>query len=225
MLFQPSFPLFDASTFSPESVGGTTPSGSPDGPKNCPYGPPPSHANLSATQAKEQGLLIPDTSFQPSTGSSASAALQSLLVNKLQVQREFCGSILYRHVWKVKATPSRRLYYQLVALGPHTDAGANSGWPTPTCQDNAQVVGQYRTNGTTLAGWATVSAVDSVGSHGGGQGASLRTQTHGVSKTANGLHARTGKQGALNPDLCRWLMGFPPEWCESAVMAMQSFRK
>ena len=40
----------------------------------------------------------------------------------------------------------------------------------------------------------------------------------------SGSRARTGKPGALNPDLPRWLMGYPPAFCESAVTAMQSFR-
>jgi hypothetical protein len=29
----------------------------------------------------------------------------------------------------------------------------------------------------------------------------------------------------LNPGLARWLMGFPPKWCDCAVTAMQSYRK
>ena len=44
--------------------------------------------------------------------------------------------------------------------------------------------------------WATPSAWDSVGSHGGGQGRSLRTDVH-------------GQGGQLNPDWVCWLMGWP----------------
>ncbi len=44
--------------------------------------------------------------------------------------------------------------------------------------------------------WATPSAWDSVGSHGGGQGRSLRTDVH-------------GQGGQLSPDWVCWLMGWP----------------
>ena len=35
----------------------------------------------------------------------------------------------------------------------------------------------------------------------------------------------TGKRGALNPDLSRWLMGYPEEWGSCGATAMQSCRK
>lgn len=40
-----------------------------------------------------------------------------------------------------------------------------------------------------------------------------------------GSPAQTEKRGVLNPELARWLMGYPPAWCDCAVTAMQSTRK
>lgn len=44
-------------------------------------------------------------------------------------------------------------------------------------------------------------------------------------KTQNGTCAVMGAGGQLNPALPRWLMAFPPEWCDCAVTAMQSISK
>ncbi len=40
-----------------------------------------------------------------------------------------------------------------------------------------------------------------------------------------GLDAEMGNSGQLNPEHSRWLMGFPPEWDDCAVMVMPSCRK
>ena len=70
--------------------------------------------------------------------------------------------------WKVKATPSSRLLFQLAPLMPRTDAIESGLWPAATTQDNPQVRGQGKTigtnRGTTLGGavrmWPTPVADD-----------------------------------------------------------------
>ncbi len=90
------------------------PSDNRDGPMTVLYGPDQRHANLSAAQAKEQGLLMSGTCGQPSTGSSSSVNLSASLGNKLQESQERLGSTLYRQTWKTQATPAGRLLLRLV---------------------------------------------------------------------------------------------------------------
>jgi hypothetical protein len=114
-----------------------------------------------------------------------------------------------------------------------------AGYPTCTVTDSQEagsstlVSGQRewrnRNPGDTLvdsarkmSGWATLNAADSIGSHGGGQGSSLRTDAKEVSQS--GESGQTERLGALNPELARFLMGYPIEWSNCADTAMQSIR-
>lgn len=54
---------------------------------------------------------------------------------------------------------------------------------------------------------ATPAAADCQGSHGGGQGKSLRTDIHQY-------RAETGERGTLNPSFVGRMMGFPDQWLE-----------
>jgi hypothetical protein len=74
-----------------------------------------------------------------------------------------------------------------------------TGWSTPTLQDAANCAGPSQ--------WKRNSQA-------------LNVQAHGPISTSS--TAATGKPGALDPGLPRWLMGFPPEWCACAVTAMPS---
>lgn len=103
------------------------------------------------------------------------------------------------------------------------------GYPTPVCSDAKGPSGRT-SNITTVSkimGYPTPNAWDAQGSHGGGQGASLRIgaqeMTHGEKRSSD--TGKTGPRGALNPEFCRWLMGFPAEWAKSAVTVTRSSRR
>ena len=65
--------------------------------------------------------------------------------------------------------------------------------------------------------WATPAAQDAVGSHGGGQGKSLRTDT------ANFRGGKPKGRG-LNPRFALWLMGYPISWLDGITVAKKLSR-
>ncbi|MCM0760486.1 hypothetical protein M7775_18185 [Sporomusa sphaeroides DSM 2875] len=100
-------------------------------------------------------------------------------------------------------------------------AGSSSStklmWPTP-CASNFKTPCEHGQGGRNLQTevklWATPSAQDCQGSHGGGQHSSLRTDIYNVKK-------KTGETGQLNPDWVECLMNFPIGWtnpeCENPI--------
>lgn len=122
--------------FSPESV---------DGPMHCelqafqtitPSGQVLAHASRSAPQAANAGSLTQDIFGLSGSGSSASAALQRSMASKLRELTADSGSIWFGQTWKVQATPSRRLIWQLAASAHRIPGSGSILWRTPTATDN-----------------------------------------------------------------------------------------
>lgn len=120
---------------SPESASGRMPFGAPDGPMTDLFGLVPVRANLSPRQARDLGLRTSGTYGLRGTGSSASAALQSSLENRLRAQLSTLGSTLYTLTWKRWTTPSGVSRFRLRASARRESAIELSGWPTPTASE------------------------------------------------------------------------------------------
>lgn len=136
MSLQMSLPLTLNVISSPVSGPGVTPSDKQDGPTIAQSGQVAAHANLSARQAKEQGLMTSGTYGQHSFGSSASVALRQSLASKLHQVMDSDGGILFRLTWKERVTPAGQTIYALRASGLHTSGSASTGWPTPVANDD-----------------------------------------------------------------------------------------
>ena len=176
MSYQTDFHNLLNATFSLGSEFGPSPSEEPGGPMIAQSGQAPAHANLSARQADEKGLLTKDTCGRTGVGLLASVALQSSLENRLRAKTEGLGSILYRLKWKHWDLPSGRRICALRASVAHIFAKGYilSGWGTPTVRDhkdtgelgNSMIRPDGRTReenlarSATLAGWTTPQVHD-----------------------------------------------------------------
>lgn len=155
---------------SPGSASGRMPFAVPDGLTIDLFGRVPVRANLSPRQAKALRLMTSGTSGQPGTGSSASAALQSSLANRLQARTQSLGSILFKLTWKPWPLPSQRALSRLRASVLRTSVTGPTSWPTPQARDfkGANAAGNELDHNSrplnevaVLAGWRTPNTVDS----------------------------------------------------------------
>jgi len=115
-----------------------------------------------------------------------------------------------------------------------------AGWATPdTC---AGGTGPSQTDRNSMRlqdqvlGWTTPNARDwkdmaspevLIRAMDGAKGsANLPRQAATISgPDTNSSPAGTAKRGALNPALSRWLMGYPVEWCQSALQAFRTLKQ
>ena len=272
MLNQPSLPLTDSAISSAASAAGAMPSDLQDGLTIEPPGPEAAHANLSARQAKEMGLLTSGTCGPRSFGSSSSVALASSLANRLAEKTALLGSTLFKLTWRVSVTPLGRSHFLLRASGRRTDGTGCTSWATPMANDESgsthcysgknpdgtnkialKLPGQAQltvsgeiANGSPagtgrlgqLGSWPTPQQWDSKDYHENNEGAAITKEqkdSRGGGCANLGEYAKLTaiegdiltdmelrSPGQLNPELSRWLMGLPPEWCVCAVTAMQS---
>ncbi len=137
--------------------------------------------------------------------------------------------------WKAKGTPAGRLLFQLAVSMRPTEETESGLLHTPTATANQMAPSMVAKN----SGWmlATPAAADSVGTTGGGQGKSLRTDVKMFpTPTANedaagtpdgkmqrmlgnhpairGTTPEEWKAGSLNPAWVEWLMGYPSGWTD-----------
>lgn len=217
-----------------ESEDGHSPLELQESPTMLTHGQQVSPANRSALPAVGKRTTTKETSFQSSIGLCESSDLQSSLENRLRQRMDLNGSPEYTLRWKQKAISSGLVICQLRASARHTsvkDSSGVRGYPTLVSQyyqlgrltNTGRSLGEDALN---LMGYATPTASAGQGSHGGeNTGRDIRNDaalmTHGNLKSSVG---QTGPRGALNPDFCRWLMGFPKEWVSYGVLAMQSYR-
>jgi len=129
------------------------------------------HANRLAPQAIKKAPPTSAISGPSGSISSASAALQLSLVNKLKQRLDTAGSTLFKLTWKEKTTPAGRSVSLLRASALRT-SGSDSGlWPTTLASDSRGSAGVGKRelpNAVKWIGWPTTSTRDHKGGYRGG---------------------------------------------------------
>ena len=210
--------------------GGPSPCDKQDGPMTGQYGQARALVKASQEPASALGSKTKDTSGRSSTASLASANLSRSLASRLRPVTGSTGWILYAVTWKDQITPSGRLLPVQQARARRTSVKGSTGlqtlhpdgldkifvlrgWPTPTARMGKDV--PYM-QGLRQDGKPRLDQVSTVVfAHFGMMrvGSRLLDPTPGMEDLS---------RIRLNPDFCRWLMGYPATWSNCAAMATLS---
>lgn len=149
---------------------GRTPSTSPAGQELDLFGAPVSLAKVSpALDKAADSRMAGDSSGFRSLNLSKSADLSASLASRLKQRLDSAGSIEYSAIWKRRATPAGRLYWEHTASAHRTSDKDCSGWQTPRADESTsdrKPSGKPNLQGEArLTGWNTPRATD--GSNGG----------------------------------------------------------
>ena len=136
MLCQMTLPGLPSAIFSQVSASGAMPCAAPDGQTTALCGQGVVPASRLARPVNNADLKTSATCGLNFTASSASAALQSALVSRLQANLASLGSTLYKLTWKTRVTPSGRSIPALRGSVRRTSGNGFTGWPTVTVEDS-----------------------------------------------------------------------------------------
>lgn len=240
---------------SQESADGQSLYNSQDGQMMKEYGQAPARVSLTQLPDDKKLRQMKDICGQNGSGSLESVNLQQSLESKLKTLLPTGGLTMFIKGWKQKATPSGRLYCQLVPSARPPGEIDYGLWATPLSQQangtpeaflerKRKSVSKGNSMGITLSDlnmqvqayclWATPAARDykdtgNLETSAIRQDGKLRNDT--VPRQAGmiqpGQSAPTGSKGSyqLNPLFSLWLMGFSKDVGYSIQRAMLSFRK
>lgn len=197
-----------SATSSPESADGHSQPASPGGRKTASCGPARARASRSAPSESAKASTTSATSGPSSATSLQPVGLQQCLENRLQARMGVRGSPEYALTWRHWAMKSGLPICALRASPRRTSASGFIGWVTPTTRDWKDTPGMATTAGERVR-------LDQLPRQ--------AAQYLGTPSTQSLIG--TEEPVAVNPELARWLCGFPRTWDACAPTAMPSSRK